>query len=105
MYGLKQSVCLAYGFLYNHLAEEGYAPSLISPNIWNHKTRVTTFCLCVDDFGIKYFNDEDIEHLLNALKQYYTMSCDWSGENYCGFKLDWHYIQVFIKAAIPNYIK
>ena len=91
MHGLKQAARLAYNLLCKCLAEKDYAPSLISPNIWNHNTRATKFCLCVDDFGIQYFNNKHTEHLLNALKQHYTVSCDWSGANYCVFKLDLNY--------------
>ena len=68
MYGLKQAARLAYDLLCERLAQDGYAPSLLSPNIWGHKTRRTKFCLCVDDFGIKYFTKDDIHHLLNSLK-------------------------------------
>jgi polysaccharide deacetylase 2 family uncharacterized protein YibQ len=32
-----------------------------------HKTRPIQFALCVDDFGVKYTNDEDVEHLKGAL--------------------------------------
>jgi len=105
MYGLKQAARLAYDLLCERLALHGYAPSLLSPNIWGHKTRPTKFCLCVDDFGIKYFNNADIQHLLDALKQHYTVSCDWTGENYCGFQLEWFYAQGYVKASMPNYIK
>ena len=105
MYGLKQAARLAYDLLCDRLGKEGYAPSLLSPNIWGHKTRATKFCLCVDDFGIKYFNNDDIYHLLNALKNHYTVSEDWTGENYCGFKLTWFYKKGYVIAAMPNYIK
>ena len=63
------------------------------------------FFQCVDDFGIKHFNDDDIQHLLGALIQHYTVSCDWAGENCCGLKLEWNYKQYFVKASMPNYIK
>ena len=90
MYGLKQAARLAYDQLCDCQAKEGYTPSLLSLNIWGHKTRATKVCLFVDDFGIKYFNQDDIQHLLSSLKKYYSITCDWAGENYCGFKLTWH---------------
>ena len=97
MHGLKQAAQLAYNLLCDRLAQEGCAPSLLSPNIRGHTTRPTKLCLYVNDFGIKYFNNDDIQYLLNALKQHYTMYCDWSGENYCGLKLSWYYKQGFLK--------
>jgi hypothetical protein len=32
-----------------------------------HKSRPIQFALCVDDFGVKYVNKEDVEHLKSAL--------------------------------------
>ena len=78
---LKQAARLAYDLLCERLVLHGYAPSLLSPNIWEHKTRSTNFCLCVDDFDINYFNTDNIQYLLDALKQHYTISCDSSGKN------------------------
>ena len=105
MYELKKSVRLPYDLLCERLRKEGYAPSLISPNIWGHKTRATTFYLCVDNFGIKYYNKDDIHYLLNVLKKHYLVSEDWTGENYCGFKLTWYYKNGYVIAAMTNYIK
>ena len=105
MYGLKQAARLAYNLLCDRLGKEGYTPSTLSPNIWGHKTRATKFCLCDNDFGIKYFNNDDVNHLLNALRKYYTVSEGWTGENYCGFKLTWYYKKGYVIAAMRNYIK
>ena len=88
MYGLKQAACLAYDLLCDLLGKEGYTPSTLSPNIWDHKTRATKFYLCVDNFGIKYVNNDNIDHLLNASKNHYTVSEDWTGENCCGLAPD-----------------
>ena len=59
MYGLKQAACLAYDDLVLHLNKHGYFPDKVCQNIWLHKTRKTKFCLCVNDFGIKYFNEDN----------------------------------------------
>ena len=55
MYGLKQSARLAHNKLVKHLQPYGYSPDSFAPNIWSHETRKTKFCLCVDNFGVKYF--------------------------------------------------
>ena len=79
MYGLKQAACLARDKLITHLANYGYAPTKHAPNIWSHHTRPTKFCLCVDDFGVKYFNKDDLDHLINALKTAYDITIGISG--------------------------
>ena len=69
MYGLKQAAVLAYDQLVEHLQPFGYHPIPHTTGMWKHKTRKTIFCLCVDDFGVKYYSNDDIDHLISALKQ------------------------------------
>ena len=104
MYGLKQAAILAYLQLVKFLQAYGYYPEPHSIGLWSHSTRKTKFCLCVDDFGIKYYNKHDIEHLLNALRTHYTISVDWSGSNYCGLKIDWNYEKGWVDISIPGYV-
>ena len=93
MYGLKQAAKLARDQLIKTLAPFGYHPTTQSHNIWEHTTRRTKFCLCVDDFGIKYFSQEDAEHLLNALKSAYEITVDRQGKCFYSLALDWDYTQ------------
>ena len=44
-----------------------------SLGFWKHEARKIIFRLCVDDFGVKYFTDEDKQHLLNALRNHYKI--------------------------------
>ena len=39
--------------------------------------------------GKKMFNN--VQHLVNALKQDYNINEDWMGSLYYGIHLDWHY--------------
>ena len=87
MYGLKQAPRLAYDNLVKNMEKFGYQPDKITPNIWTHKTRRTKFCLCVDDFGIKYFSEEDADHLIQALRANYDITVDETGANFCGLTL------------------
>ena len=91
MYGLKQAAVLAYNQLKNNLKPAGYAPIVGTVGMWQHVTRQTQFCLCVDDFGVKYFNKDDAHHLLQAIGKHYTYTTDWDGSNYCELTFDWQY--------------
>ena len=71
MYGLKQAAILAYNNLKGHLKPFGYTPVIGTVGVWQHATIQTKFCLCVDDFGIKYFSEEDAQHLLHAIGSNY----------------------------------
>ena len=82
MYGLKQAARLAYDDLKIHLKKYGYSPDPIATNIWTHTTKRTKFCLCVDDFGVQYFNEDDANHLIQALQAKYEITIDRKGNNF-----------------------
>ena len=68
MYGLPQAGRIAYDKLVNHLAPHGYHPCPRTPGLWSHATRPVTFCLVVDDFGVKYVGQQHVDHLRQALQ-------------------------------------
>ena len=82
MYGLPQAGLLAQKLIQERLTEHEYHQSKIIPGLWKHKTRPIVFTLVVDDFGVKYANKEDAEHLMSVLKQDYEVTKDWKGERY-----------------------
>ena len=105
MYGLKQAAILAYKQLIEHLRPHGYRPIPHTTGLWEHTTRKTKFCLCVDDFGVKYFSDDDKNHLISTLKKYYKLSVDESGTKYCGLTIDWNYEKKYVDISMPGYIE
>ena len=105
MYGLKQAALLGYEQLIQHLKPFGYYPIPHTEGLWKHKSRKITFCLCVDDFGVKYFHQSDVEHLMSALQQKYDISSDWTGTHFCGLSLNWHYQQGYVDISMPKYIE
>lgn len=60
--------------------------------------------LVVDDFGINYSSQNDLEHLINALKQRYTVSTDMSGSNFVGLDIHWNYKEKYVGISMPNNI-
>ena len=72
--------------------------------MWKHKTRPTIFCLCIDDFGIKYFKDEDLHHLKETVEQGYTVKIDHTGKNFLGFTLKWNYLEGYVDISMSNYV-
>ena len=90
MYGLKQAALLAYNFLKHNLIPHGYAPIPHASGLWKHTTCHIIFCLCIDDFGIKYYNKDDAIHLITTLQQFYKVSIDWSSAHYCGLNIKWN---------------
>ena len=104
MYGLKQAAVLAYNKLVTVLSTHGYKPCTYSTGLWEHTTLKTKFCVCVDDFGVKYFNKADADHLLTALKTHYSLTIDWTGGDYCGLTIHWNYERRYVDISMPGYI-
>jgi hypothetical protein len=68
MYDLPQAGILDNQLLEKCLAIKGYYQRQHTPGLWCHVWWNITFCLVVDDFGIKVTNMHDMDHLVNALK-------------------------------------
>ncbi len=71
--------------------QEGYYKSPLVPALWKHRTRPTQFVLIVDNFGIKYFTKDDLDHLADTLKKYYDVKVDPDGKELVKIELDWDY--------------
>ena len=105
MHGLKQAAVLAYNNLKINLAPEGYTPIIGTVGMWQHATRKTNVCLCVDDFGIQYFSKADANHLLQAIGKHYRYTTDWGGINYCGLTFNRQYDKGYVDVSMPGYIQ
>ena len=73
--------------------------------LWRHKTRAISFTLVVDNFGVKYVNKKDVEHLIASIKMTYSLTEDWKGNLYCGITLEWDYDNSQVAISMPGYIK
>ena len=98
IYGLPQAGILANKQLRERLAPFGYYEVAHTPGLWRHVTKPVQFSLVVDDFGVKYFGEEHVNHLIRALQtdhkvpgDAYEVEVDWKGDLFCGISLDWHY--------------
>ncbi len=80
MYGLPQAGIIAQQILETRLTAHAYHQSTNMPGLWRHDMRPICFTLVVDDFGVKYVNKDNAEHLLNAIQKYYKCSSDWDAK-------------------------
>ena len=105
MYGLPQSGLLANKLLEEQLNKHGYWQSKLVPGLWKHDARPIHFTLVVDDFGVKYTQQEDVDHLKTILERNSTVTADWTGQQYIRTTLDWDYEQRRVHLSMPNYVK
>jgi hypothetical protein len=90
VWGTPQAGIAANKLLCKQLAPHGYYECKQMPGLWKHKTWPISFTLAVDDFGMKYVNKDDVDHLIQCLKHKYELTKDWDSDLYCGIKLTWN---------------
>ena len=113
VYGLPQSGILANKYLEKRLNEYGFYQSQFTNGLWLHKTRSIQFALTVDDFGVKYVNEDDVKYLCDALtatnpktgKPMFEITVDMEGKRFCGLHFDWDYENREVHVSIPGYVK
>jgi hypothetical protein len=102
MYGLPKAGLLANGLLVKCLNKHGYQQSKLVHGLWRHAIQ---FILVVNDFGVKYIGKEHAQHLKNALKEHYKLTCNWTGKWYIWITLDWDYNKCQVHLSMPNYVQ
>ncbi len=80
MYGLPQAGIIAQQLLEKQLQEHGYRQNKTTPSLWKHDTQPISFTLVVDNFWVKYMGEENAQHLLGTVQQFYKCSCNWVGK-------------------------
>lgn len=105
MYGLPQARKLANDLLNKRLAPHGYVPIPHTPGLWKHCTKPVWFTLMVDDFGIKYIGDKNLQHLIDTLKQYYKITVFKARGKYLGITIAWNYDNKHFDISVPDYVR
>ena len=67
VWGLPQAEILANKRLHQKLAPFGYREHVNTPGLWYHETCPISFTLVVDNFGVKYVNKINVDHLITSL--------------------------------------
>ncbi len=105
VWGLHLAGILANKQLGQKLALLAYHECLNMPGLWYHDTDLISFTLVVNNFSIKYINNNNAKHLRTSLKMAYKLTKDWTGDLYCGIALNWDYINRTVEISMPGHIK
>jgi hypothetical protein len=103
-YGLKQSGHIAHDDLVAHLKKFGYVKAKRTEGLFVHNTRKISFTLVVDDFGIKFEKQADLEHLTAAIREKYPLKVDYNAKQYVGITLNWNYDTGELLCFMPGYV-
>ena len=104
VWGLPQAGILANKLLLKRLAPHGYYKCNQTPGLWKHISRPILFTLVIDHCGVKYTQQEAIDHLIRCIKEKYQLTEDWTGNLYCSIKLKWDYNNCTLDIYMPGYI-
>ncbi len=102
---LPQAGILTNKLLQKRLAPHGHYECKHTPGLWKHITCPISFTLVVDNFGVKYERQEDINHLITCGKSKYDLTADWTGNLHCGICLKWDCKQRTLDISMPGYIQ
>jgi hypothetical protein len=73
--------------------------------LFRHESRNITFILCVDDFLVKWTNEQDYEHFTGILEQVYPIKKQLVANNYIGFNIDYNRVNRTLEISIPDYVQ
>ena len=62
-------------------------PLYLEQHLYGNMTKNIMLTLVVDDFGVKFIDKQDAHHLVEALKDLYPITVDWTGNKYLGLTL------------------
>lgn len=83
---------LANNDLVKHIEINGYKQSKqTSGGLWTISAWHTSgniLCLVVNDFGVKYIEKENADHLISVLRGKYEITTNWAGDKYIGLVLN-----------------
>jgi hypothetical protein len=105
MHGLSQAGIIAQDLLTKRLRQAGYQQNKVTPGYWRREWRPISFTLVIDDFGVKYINKTDVDHLTSVLSQDYEIDTDLDGTQYLGHTLNWDYKLRKVHLTMPEYIE
>ena len=104
MYGLPEAGAIANIALVKILVTNDFVEATHTDGLFTHKTRPITFCLIVDDFGVKYVGKEHADWLVSILSDHYELTTDWKADTFLGMHLEWDYENGTCDTSMPGYL-
>jgi hypothetical protein len=106
MYGLPQAGRLSQIRLIEHLGRPSWLhTNPNTPCLFRHRTRDIIFSLVVDDFGVRYGTQSDIDNLEHTLcLNDYKITIRPDGDFYLGMKVSFNGARTAVTISMPGYV-
>ena len=102
IYGLKKAGKLSQDRLIGHLAEHGYKQCRFTPCLFIHESNGAAFTLVVDDFLVKFQQQEAADHLIETLRKLYEITIDTAPtQKYIGITLECNRDEGYLDMSMP----
>ena len=71
--------------------------------MWTHTSKKLEFCLCVDNFGLKYYKQTICTTNRRQPRNKYKYTVEWLENYFCGLKFDWECTKGYVDIYIYHY--
>ena len=102
LYGHPASGRLSFLKLKGILEDGGFYEHPLVDCLFIHKTRNIMFTLIVDDMGIKYATQEDLDYLVSVIQPHWKLKVDLTGSRFIGMHLAWQYDRPVPRVILYN---
>ncbi len=104
MYGLPQAERFSQIRLIQHLAHHGYNQWPNTQCLFRHRTRDIMFSLVIDDFGVRYGSQSNIDHLEKTLElNDYKITIHPDGDQHLGMNIAFN-TRTAVTISMPGYV-
>ena len=69
-----------------------------------HERQPVCFTLVVDNFGVKYVEDDRRQHLIDTISQFYDAKVEDDARRCLGLTLDWDYEKRKVHLSMSDYV-
>jgi hypothetical protein len=103
MYGMDDAARKSFLLITQRLREAGYMSTERNPTIFRNSVTGVAFTLVVDDLAVKWKNRKDFQHLLDTLRQSYTIKVEERLTHYIGLTIDYPVSKNYLAISMPGY--
>ena len=86
------------------MKKHGFGQAQKTDGLFTQVLRDISFTLVVDDFGIKFTNEQDCDYLIKIMREKYKFKVDYEAKQYIGIHLKWDYVKREVVCSMEGYI-